>query len=163
QPSRASTTTSIRTAMRSVSASTPSQSKITSEIGVLTPSRASRGGPGRESVGAAELAVIPRHDARRREAEHDALGRLLEHAGPCLRRDLGAGITGHELQAELSHRRGVALDRHVALQHDTAELTVAVTAGLGLELRAGSALQVAALLRFAVCPGEQRVALAEIP
>ena len=36
QPSRASTTTSIRTAMRSVSTSTPSQSKITSEIGALT-------------------------------------------------------------------------------------------------------------------------------
>src|SRR5262245_14439721 len=113
QPSRASTTTSIRTAIRSVSTSTPSQSKITSESGVLTPSRAGREAPGRGSVGAAELAVIPGDDARGRKTEHDAFGRLLEHAGPRLGRELGAGVTGHQLQAELAHPRRIALDRHV--------------------------------------------------
>ena len=38
-PSSARTIASIRTAMRSVSTSTPSQSKITSEIGLLTADR----------------------------------------------------------------------------------------------------------------------------
>src|SRR5215813_13971678 len=163
QPSRASTTMSIRTAIRSVSTSTPSQSKITSERGVLTPSRASRDAPGRGSGGAAELAVIPGDGARGREAEHDALGRLLEHAGPRLGRELGAGVTRHQLQAELAHTRGIALDRHVALEHDTAQLAVDVTAGLELERGARIALEVTDLLRLAVRPGQKRVALAEIP
>src|SRR5438876_9536483 len=92
QPSSASTATSIRTAMRSVSTSTPSQSKITSEIGTLT----WRPEVGRRprSVRAAELSVIPGDDAGRREAEQDALGGLLQDAGPRLRWEVGGRVAG---------------------------------------------------------------------
>jgi hypothetical protein len=85
QPSSASTITSIRTAMRSVSTRTPSQSKITREIEGLTLPERDRTGRRRRSVGAAELAVVPGDDARRREAQHDALGRLLQDARPRFR------------------------------------------------------------------------------
>src|SRR5690242_17763036 len=120
QPSFSSTTTSMRTAIRSVSTRTPSQSKMTSEIGRLTSGRGRGAGPASGSVGAAELAMIPGDDARGREAHDDALGSLLEHAGPRLRRELGARVAGHQPQTELAHARGVALDRHVAFEHGAA-------------------------------------------
>src|SRR5262249_57512130 len=109
QPSFPSTTTSIFTAMRSVSTRTPSQSKITSEIGRLT------GGAADRSVAAAELSVIPGDDARGREAKQDALGRLLQDGGPRLRRELAAGVAGHQLHAELAHAPRVPLHPHAPL------------------------------------------------
>src|SRR5262245_51141447 len=130
-PSFESTTTSIFTAMRSVSTSTPSQSKITSEIGRLTRGADERRGAG--SVAAAELSVIPGDDSSRREAKQDALGRLLQDRGARLRRELPAGVAGHQLHAELAHARRVALDRHVALEHGAAQLAVDVAARLELD------------------------------
>src|SRR6267142_4466552 len=222
QPSSVSTATSIRTAMRSLSTSTPSQSKITSEIGALTGTRSPGGawrrsrwggggpdrlrhplaraqlfeprtgpggptppigapsappypapGPARSSgcrswivissVGAAQLPMVPRDDARRREAEHDALGRLLEDAGARLGGQRGARVAGHQPEPELAHARGIALDRDVAFEHRAAQLAVRVASGLDLHGRARVALEVPDLLRLAVRPGQEREALAHVP
>ncbi len=66
--------------------------------------------------------MIPGDDARGREAQDDALGSLLEHAGPRLWRELGARVAGHQPQTELAHARGVALTA----------LTVTALVGLAL-------------------------------
>jgi hypothetical protein len=117
-------------AIRSVSTSTPSQSKITSEMGALTGEPAARVED--RSVLAAELAVIPRHDAGRREAQQYPFGRLLHDAGARLGRQLDAGVAGHHPHAELTNPLGIALDRDVALEHRSAQLAVHVAAGLDL-------------------------------
>src|SRR5256885_5188152 len=160
QPSSASPATSIRTAMRSVSTRTPSQSKITSAIGALTWwSRTRRPG----SVLAAELSVIPGDRAGRREAKQDTLGGLLKNSGARLRRKVSARVAGHQLEAELANALGVALDRDVALEHRAAQLAVRVAACLELHGGTPVALEVPDFLRLAVRPGQQGGSVAHVP
>src|SRR2546428_1502270 len=166
QPSSVSTATSIRTAMRSLSTKTPSQSKITSRMGVLTDATlAVRDSTSRRlgSVGGAQLPVVPGDDAGRREAEHDALRRLLEDAGARLRGQVRARVARHEPEPVIAHARGIALDRHVALEHRAPQLAVHVAPGLDLHRRARVALEIPDLLGLAVCPGEERGTFPHVP
>src|SRR5439155_2679708 len=58
---------------------------------------------------------------------------------------------------------GVALERHVALEHGAAQLAVPVATGLDLEGRVRLALEVLHLLRFPEGPGEEHGAVADVP
>src|SRR5260370_14346583 len=112
---------------------------------------------------AGELAVVPGDDAGRPEAEGDALLRLLEHLGARLGRRVAAGVARHQAEADVRDLLGVALDRHVALEHGAAELLVAVAPGLGLDGRARVALEGLDLLRLPEGPGGEHQAVPDVP
>src|SRR2546428_10798926 len=150
QPSCASTATSTRTAMRSLSTSTPSQSKMTSRMELLRVDRV-----GGLSSAAAQLPVIPGDDARRREAERHALGSLLQDAGARLGGQRGTRVAGHQAKPDLAHACRIALDCHIALEHRAAQLAVHVASGLDLQGRARVALEVPDLLGLAVRPAQE--------
>src|SRR5437016_3341488 len=72
-----------------------------------------------------ELAVIPRLSRAHRELEQDALRGLLVDD----RRQLGGQALlapPDDLPADLGNNRGVAVDRHVGLQHRAADLVEAL-------------------------------------
>src|SRR5207247_8982932 len=95
-----------------------------------SPPATNGGAPERRSVRAAELPVIPGDDAGRREAQRDALLGLLEQALARLGRRRRARGARRQPQPHLCRAPGVALDRHVALEHPAAALAVPVASGL---------------------------------
>src|SRR3712207_6536910 len=85
--------------------------------------------PGRRSVPAAELAVVPRGARHLAELERDALGRLAAHHLDGLLGQLApARVARHQLEADARDRLDVAVQHRLGAQHHPAQLVVAVAA-----------------------------------
>src|SRR5437588_510668 len=112
---------------------------------------------GRSAAGgsAAELAVVPGHDASGMEAQQDSLGGLRTDVRAHFRR-VGRGVRNAEIldgdgRTGGGHASQLMNDLDVALQHRAAQLGVGI-AGLDLERGLGLALEIADLLRLRVRP-----------
>jgi len=120
-----------------------------SRVAVLSRRRRASGGP-RRRCGSAR--------SGRRRASWPAAARARAPRG-----QRGPGVARHEPEPEVGDALGVALDHHVALEHDAAQLGVPVAPGLDLDRRARVALEVLDLLRLAEGPGEEDGTVVDVP
>src|SRR3954447_12791687 len=126
----------------------------------IRPFRRSMGA--RRLVHAGELAVVPGDARLLDELECDALGRLRGDHRARVLVERAAGVALEDLAPEGCDVVGLAVDRHVGLEHDAAQDLV-VDAGLDLKRRARIALEVAHLLGLRVRPRPQAPVAHDVP
>src|SRR4051794_12637964 len=114
------------------------------------------------SVGASELAVVPRDGARGAEAHADPLGGLALHHLGRLGGEFAAAVALEDLAPVLRDSPWLALHGHVAFEHHSAQLLV-LDSVLHLERRVGIALEVLRLLRLGERPADQLLAVGHVP